>query len=551
MKKCLQVLTVTLLGGSMLGCSSDNSSPSMSAAATADSAALDKAYVPALFYSGMTAPKNYVQDASDTLDRTSALWTSFGTTYADYKNWSDYYTDVSADFTTASDFYAGVLGDAEYVYPTDLTTAHDALETMRDTWSDMRSGSGINNYFFDKVTAAHHTMEPVFGAYMAFSKTTQQEADLIALQTALGNTLPAFSDDWDALVSNYGDGSRVADIYDFGTDKAAFLAANISGMEDLIASLSAVTETCNSADYIAPPVEKGASVPVAANVATPCDLMISYSSKIKGKFVPVFLAPGDFINAFMDDIIAANRALIPVMFCTGNPTHAKCGTGSIPQIQYYMDTYLNTNGSLVPSTWTGAMMNFGAHVMPILTPLNWAEGMNSAMTAGGTAWGIINGAVDTATIQTAHPEIEKISAAMYDMCAVYENQVTIMTRMGEYHGAFEAVIAAASDAEGMPLIDPTAEDVAAIEALMPALNGAFDNLSAQAAIIDFAAWGLTAGDLDTELAGIASQVAALEAALAAFDPDVANAVIVETALGLKAKYIPFFIKFGDFSYIPR
>ncbi len=542
MRKYLGVITATILSGTILGCSSDSTNtvpPALGATALNDTAELDKAYVPALFYSNLTAENmGNVQDAANTLDGTSTVWAGYKATYADYLDWDAYFGSVDANITTASDYYAAIAS-----YPADLTTAHTELESMRDTWSDLRTDNGIE-YFFDNVTAAHHSMETVDAAFVTFSAiATPVTSDVLALQTALGDTLPAFSADWDALVTSYGDGNSVNEIYSLGAEKAAVLAANISnddpeapGMKQIVASLNAVVETCDSSIYLA----KGLDVQVAANVAptTDCDTMISLAEMVKKKFVPVFLAFGDFINPFMADIIASNKAIIPAMYCTGNPPDAEptCGghAGTINLLNAY----------------AGKMGAFGAHFpMSLVGGLNWATDMMAAQAKLAEAMTTVGAAADLAEAKAngAHAAIEAISSAMYHICATYENHVTIMTRMNEYHSAFEAIVAIAAPT-GAAESSLTAQQVDDINALMPALQTAFANMGTQVDVLDYAAWGLTAGDLDVTLAAQNTNVVALVDDLAAYDATNDNSGdIAVKSLDLKKKYIPFFKLLGDFT----
>ena len=540
MRRYLGVITATILGGSILGCSSDSTNtvpPVLGATALNDTAELDKAYVPALFYSNMNpASEGFTQDASNTLDGTSAIWTGYKNTYAGYFGWDAYFGAVDANITTASDFYASITSG-------DLTTAHTELESMRDTWSDMRTDNGIE-YFFDNVTAAHHSMETVDEAFVTFSAiATPVTADVLALQTALGGTLPAFSTDWDALVTSYGDGNSVNEIYSLGAEKAAVLAANISnddpdapGMVQIIASLNAVVETCDSSTYLA----KGLDVPVAAvDIANDCDTMISLAGTVKKKFVPVFLAFGDFINPFMADIIASNKAIIPAMYCTGNPPDADPTCGGLSGTLNLLNIY------------AGKMGAFGAHFpMSLVGGLGWATDMMAAQAKLTEAMTTVGAAADLAEAKAngAHAAIEAISSAMYHICATYENQVTIMTRMSEYHSAFEAIVAIAAPT-GAAESSLTVQQVDDINALMVALQTAFANMGARVDVLDYAAWGLTAGDLDTTLAAQDTNITALVDDLAAYDA-VANdnsGDIAVKSLNLKKKYIPFFKSLGDFT----
>ncbi|MCW8831641.1 MAG: hypothetical protein OQK32_09005, partial [Gammaproteobacteria bacterium] len=437
----------------------------MNTAAQKDSAELDKTYVPALFYSSVGMNELLTQDALNTLDGTNSVWSSFKAKYANYYNWGSYFGAVDANIATASDHYAGILDNPSATYPADLTTAHDALESMRDTWSSMREASGIRNYFFDKITAAHHTMEPVAGANKVFLSSAQSADDALTLQNALIAVLPDFSADWSNLVDAYGDGDSTNGLYDFGTDKAAALAKNISnadpvapGMAQMIANLTSVLETCDTTSY----------TPVAANytkgtynsaTADACDTMIYVSSMIKSKFVPVFVAFGDFLTAFMSEVTAGSRALIPALYCTGNPPDAATTCGGKAGTLNLLNAY------------AGAMMGFGMHLpqsdsMNLPKALGWKDSMDTAGVELENAMVILGASADLAEAKAAgaHEAIEGIRTAMHYMCSDYENITTMMTELNEYHAVFEDILLIATDA-GAPKPSLTAQEVADIGAL--------------------------------------------------------------------------------------
>jgi len=133
--------------------------------------------------------------------------------------------------------------------------------------------------------------------------------------------------------------------------------------------------------------------------------MIFISSKIKPKFVPVFLTFGNFITPFMTDIIAANKAIIPALYCTGNPLDAgsTCLNGVADARQGTL-AYLNA--------YAAAMDTFSAH-FPVSSTMNlpgalgWGPSMASAQTNLDTAITTVTNAVDLADAKTkgAHDNI--------------------------------------------------------------------------------------------------------------------------------------------------
>jgi len=129
---------------------------------------------------------------------------------------------------------------------------------------------------------------------------------------------------------------------------------------------------------------------------------------------------------------------------------------------------------------------------------------------------------------------------MHYICATYENHVTMMTRLNEYHTEFEKVLAIAT-VNGVPKNSLAAQEIADIATLLPDLRTAFTNMSDYVAVLDYAAWGLTAGDLDATLAAQGANLTALEVAVAASSVDIPT-----LSLDLKKKYVPFFKLLGAF-----
>lgn len=555
MKRHLQVLTIAALGGTLLGCiseSSDNDDtptpPTLSSAQKSDLVALEKNYVPALFYSNLTAASElHTGDAINTLERTTANWDGLKTTNANTLNWASYFTEVDTSLATASTAYTTITSTA--VYPADLSAAHNALETVRDSWSTMRTSNNIS-YFFDNVTTAHHAMGPVGMAAGVYTQSAQSALDLATLQVALLDAVPSFSNSWNSLTTAYGNGSAVSTLYNLSSDKSTNLTANISnadptapGMTQMIGKLSGAMNSCNAVTTTFDPTTYDPAT-YDPTTADPCEIMVFVSSKIKPKFVQVFLTFGDFVNPFMDDIIASNKAMIPALYCTGNPPDATPTCGDLAGTLNYVMAF------------AGAMQTFGAHlqVSPTMNatgPLGWGPSMQEAQTNLESAIGILSIAPDLATAKAngAHLAIEAVRSSMHYICATYENHVTLMTRSNEYHTEFEKILAVALDPlTGAPKTSLTEAEVATIDGYMAALQTALTNMSAQAELED-TAWGLENGSLTAVLAAQAVSVSDLLATLAAYNvvTNDNSADIAIKSLELKKKYIPFFKMIGAFA----
>lgn len=554
MKRHLEVLTFTLLSATLAGCnlsgSDDGTSPTtMSEAAKSDTAKLDKNYVPALFYSNMTTANAVITaDAANTLNRTQAQWEDYKVTYNNFLDWNSYFAEVDASISNAATYYASISS-----YPANLTSAHLELEAIRDSWATMRTSNGLD-YFFDSVTAAHHAMEPVAGAAATYGAiATPTPADLLSLQTALIASLPNFQTEWAALAAAYGDGSAVRTLYNLSVTKGDTLSADISnsdptapGMTQLLTNLSTATTSCNSGTTSFDPASYD---PAAYDAATadPCESMVYVSSKIKGKFVKVFLAFGDFINPFMDDIIASNKAMIPALYCTGNPPNAAqlCVDALNDPVQGTLDYLM---------ALAGAMQTFSGH-FPVSSSMNlpgalgWGPSMQSASTNLNTAIGILMTSPDLATAKAngAHDAIEAVRSAMHTICADYESQVTLMTRTNLYHWEFEKVLLVVMNPDGTLKASLSAAEVSEIGGYMAAVKEAFSNMQAQAQEDDIR-WGLADGALDASLATQEANIAALEAELALYDAasnDNSGTIAAKSA-ALKGTFIPYFTALGAF-----
>ncbi|MDH5785534.1 MAG: hypothetical protein OEZ16_07995 [Chromatiales bacterium] len=525
MKRHLEVLGLALLSSSIIGCNilGDDSKDTASANDTAN---LVKNYVPALFYSNTTqASEGLTNDARNTLGRTANAWGGYKSKFDSYMDWGVFFESVDANIASAQSHYSGIT-----LYPADLTIAHDQLEAMRDTWAEMRAHNGTSD-FSDKVTKAHHNMGPVAGASATYAASAKTQADLEALQTALGNTLPTYQADWSTLTTAYGDGSGVKAAYNLSTDKANSVTALVNGTGTLISGLSTATTDCT---------------PATPNPA--CTNMVTLASQIKSKFVPFFLRFGDFINPFMSDIIANNKAMIPALYCTGNPPNAAqvCLAGTADPLSgtlAYLNalaTAMSNVGAHFPGTSSGAL-GWGPSMMSADNKLQFAiTKVKDAIAAGGT--------LADAKAAGAHNAIEAVRNAMHYVCATYENQVTLMTTNNDYHSAFEAILVVAVDPlTGAPKATLTANEVAQIDDLMAELQTAFAEMEAQTAI-DIVAWGLAAGSLDSELAAQQANIDALVAALAAYDVTTNDnsGSIAALSMNLKKKYVPYFTALGTF-----
>ncbi|MBF0265664.1 MAG: hypothetical protein HQL46_10360 [Gammaproteobacteria bacterium] len=547
MKIPFKIITVTLVSGTLMGCFFDNDdsdskedvSNSFNETVQKDTASMDKNYVPSLFYSNMTVNQSLASDASTTLSRTSNSWDSFKNNYNGYFDWNNYFSEVDTNIATAESHYAGLT-----TYPADLTIAHEALEEVRDTWSTMRTSNDIS-YFFDSVTAAHHSMEPVSGAAKTYTTITAPDADdLSALQNALSNSLTTFQSDWSSLKSAYDDGSNVKSIYNLSSSKATALSLNINnasadapGMTQILSALDSAVNSCVSTSYdFDNPLD-----------TDPCYKMINLSSKVKGKFVKIFLSLGDFLNPFMSDLIALNKTIIPALYCTGNPPNAS--QVCVDELGDSKQGTLNYLNALV-----SAKLTFESH-FPVSTSMNvpgvlgWSSSLLTVESSVQEAISTLTGATDLATAKTngAHEAIESVRSAMHSIVADWENQTTLMTRTNDYHSTFENILAIALDSSGTVKSSLSANEVSEINSYMPKLQSTFDEMKKQADQDD-TSWGIVDGALSDSLTALENNISALVDALSLYD-ETSNdnsSEVASLSESLKKKFIPYFIQLGAF-----
>ncbi len=486
-------------------------------------AALDQPYVTALFYSNMKPDPTLFVDAKTTLDTLDTQWQTFKSQhkddYAD-STWTSGFTSIDDDLGTASSHYASINS-----FPADLTTAHLALENVREILGNMRAAVGIDDYLMDLVTDVHHKMEPVSKAAAGYIASPGDTA-LVTLKNALSQSLPAFTSALKKLVTAYGDGKTIAALYDIPEDKSERLSKNLSNTDATAPGLLQIATKLGEA------LEKN------DDTAIP-----TLASKIKGKFVSVFLGFGDFITPFKADVIGFQRRIIPVLYCTGNPPDAatSCG-GSSGDIR--LGALANVEAAKV------AWNRFKAHYpqndktdVPRL--LGWAQYLSVIDSKLATLSQTLNTATDItdAKGRGIHLLAEDIRDAYYELVARFEGKQTLMTRMDEYHSVFEKIVPKVMDGNA------SADDIQTIKAQMPALQSAFDALAKAATDADKTLWDVEQPKLEALLAPQRQNIDGLSTALAAYDKKTNDnsAQIVSRTKALKALYQPFFKALGAFA----
>ncbi len=477
-----------------------------------ESVALDKVYAPSLFYSNINPVPNelFAQNAKATFDTLSASWSGFKNTIGTASGAIDltpYYSEVDGNISIATTLLDTVITDANY--PVDITDAHLALESVRDTLGEMRGTLGME-YFMDDVTTAHHAMEAVSGAYAVYVV----DNNITQLCASLDTALPIFDAAWNDVNSSYTE-SHISSLYDLSTEKSTNLTANVNTMSSTIGALNALMPTCVA--------DEGT---VAAQAAM-----------VKPVFVKAFLAFGDFITPFMADMITMEKAFTPVLYCTNNPPDVNTTCNGLTGAGNLLDTFVL------------ATETFQAHYPIIPSKLNlpatiyWKSDFDAVNTAITNALAIQSSASTTADLLPAHDELEAIRTAMYQLRSTFENYDFITDHVTTYHHAMEPIGIAVK-----PLTDPSEVNQTIKDTISAALPGSFEAmniLEQKVPDMNLTAFGVDAAWLETQNSSIAAQLANLQALQNGLDDDNAT-LILNSAKSVTPLFIPFFKGFGTF-----
>ncbi len=522
-------LTICSLPFLAVGCNSSSDSdvtPSgvteqeQKAALTSDMAKLDTPYVTALFYSNMSPGPALFADAKTTLGTLENQWTAFRQTHEnayDSQVWTNGFPLVDQDLSTASTHYTTIDQ-----FPANLTPAHLALEDVREVLGNMRADVGIDDYVMDLVTDVHHKMEPVSKAYGAYAATS----DLTALKTTLANDLPVFAAALQKLAAAYGSGEGTASLYGLTAPKASRLTKNINNTDPAAPGLLQIVNKLSQA------------------LADNDDALVpTLASKIKGKFVSIFLGFGDFVTPFESDVIAFQRSIIPLLYCTGNPPDAATicagASGDIREGAL-------ANAQAANAAWAAFKSHYPQNdSINVPGLLGWTTSINTIDAKLASLSSILGNASDITEAKKdgAHFDAEDIRDEYYNLIATFEGTSTLMTRMDEYHATFEKIVPKAMD----DIL--TADEIATIKTQLPALQSAFDALSTALDNADKAAWGLEQTDTTTLLSPQAQNIAALSSAVDNYDAasNDNSEQIIGLTKAVKGLYRPFFRTLGAFA----
>lgn len=415
MRKFLGVLTVAVSGLSLFGCTS--SGGEWEDLYLNDTAALEKSFVPAVFYTSLdtntgvfpvaiNVPDADIANASlDALTTFEARWNSYSAKYGnryDYSGWGARFAEVDTDIATAKQTYQAIIADGSSYGTSGASAlaAHNAMENTRLVLTDMRLDNGVS-YLMDSSTDAHTKMEPLVGAAVKFknSATTGFTADdMIA---AVANSLPPFQDAWMSCASKMSsEGATLASSFGISDGKMAYLGGLFNAMDTPLAYLSDPTNM------------------IAANAST----IMSNIFMVKGIYAKTYLAMGDFFTPFEADMVAFDQALVGSLLAT---------SGSVLSNAQNAINGLNAK-------WAAYKLNYSPSMYGRKNMLNWETHM-VAIEAGLAAADLeINTNSD---IAAAHAEVENVRNALYAWRHTYENHSVVTDILTTYHHTFEPALA--------------------------------------------------------------------------------------------------------------
>jgi len=320
-------------------------------------------------------------------------------------------------------------------------------------------------------------------------------------------------------------GTKAAELYNLSDKKSARLSKNLSNTDSSAPGLLQIVNNLTTA---------------LSNNNDP--KVIQLSSKIKGKFVSIFLSFGDFYTPFKKDVISLQRTIIPLLYCTGNPLDADA---------VCLNNENNTkDGTLAyVNSSKNAFNKFKAHFpsnSKINVPklLGWSEPLthinNNLISASNTVIGASD--LTEAKSNGAHINAEAVRDSYYNLIAIYEGRTTVMTRMDEYHAEFGRILKTVIDG------NVSNADVILIRSRMPSLQKSFDNLSSQVLKANKVDWDIEGVNLPALLNPQQENINQLSDALSQFNQTTNDnsLMILQHSKALKKEYIPLFKVFGDF-----
>jgi len=448
-------------------------------------AALDKALVPALFYTSLSK----ASESASSHTVLAAQWAEFKSKFFDHR-FSAYYATIDG-YLTAAD--GAATGDA-----------HTEYENIRNEWKAMREAFSYD-YFQDYLTQAHHDMEAMLNA-----------GDCAAFSTAV----IAFRTSWGALVTSYGDGSAVASLYNFSTEKSAFVTGKVNTL----------TTNAASPDFDECTV-------VATSIAIT-------NSSIKSHFVPFFLAFGDFYSPFIDDMVAMERRYVPSLMMTGN------AAASAGQVTAALDMVVDFEVK-----WLLFEAHYPTAGPAVPAKLNWISRGNDFdeiqgwITAALTKLIALNDGGVGGDMTLAHADLENVRLALQTFRSTYDNYDFIIDYLTAYHSLFELALTEIGNGEAM--------DTAVVRAHLLTAEAELALLKSAVADMDtdvYPLWLATLAETQALLATHEATYAIVRAALDAFDAapgagtaaDVAD-VAINLSTSFKKTFAAFFKKFGNWT----
>jgi DNA-binding protein len=184
-----------------------------------DSAAFDKAYIPALALTSQNEPEK----TRAAIDKLKAAWGVYASAHRQHQAADEAWKKGFADID-------GVIAKADAIVArgTNVTEAHDTLEQVRVTLMQLRRKNGID-YFLDYQTAFHEPMEAIVLTVKGKTPETLDAQDIDKIR----KLIPALDARWSALQNARFDPQQ----FDFDSARSAKLQQLIAAETEAITAL--------------------------------------------------------------------------------------------------------------------------------------------------------------------------------------------------------------------------------------------------------------------------------------------------------------------------
>lgn len=208
-------------------------------------AAMEQEYIPALLYTDNPAASAEVLDNARThFARFDASWQVFSLPLggvASLLGWQPHFDEIRQSIDEAR-----TVLDGAGTPPQDLAPAHEALQNVRKTLAEWRTGLGDYPFVMDNLTAYQDVMEPIAmltaGLTDSGEMSAEQSAELAALLSPLQDAMTA-------MTTAVADMS--AETFNFGAEKIQELQAKLDAQQNNLDVLDQALQSDDDAAALA------------------------------------------------------------------------------------------------------------------------------------------------------------------------------------------------------------------------------------------------------------------------------------------------------------